>query len=66
MKKALKRIESRITRMHDGITGDLSNVSGNLTGVRGDLTGVSGDLDLCEITEEERAAGVNINDLIEP
>ena len=40
-------------------------MSGDLSGVRGDLTGVSGDLSDCAITDEERAAGVYINDLID-
>ena len=45
--------------------GDLTGVRGDLTGVRGDLTGVSGDLSDCAITDEDRAAGVDINDLID-
>ena len=55
-----------------GVWGDLTNargsltgVSGNLTGVWGDLTGVRGDLSDCAITDEDRAAGVDINDLID-
>jgi hypothetical protein len=40
-------------------------VSGDLSGVSGDLSGVSGDLDECEITEEDRKVGVDINSLIE-
>ena len=48
--KALLTKTIRITEMHDGVSGD--------------LTGVSGDVDLCEITDEERANGVHINDLI--
>ena len=55
-----------------GVSGDLTDVRGDLTNVRGDLTGVWGDLtDVrgylsdCAITDEERAAGVDINDLID-
>ena len=48
-----------------GVRGNLSNVSGDLTGVSGNLTGVSGDLSDCAITAEDRAAGVDINDLID-
>ena len=48
-----------------GVWGDLTGVRGDLTGVRGDLTGVSGDLSDCAITDEDRAAGVDINDLID-
>ena len=45
--------------------GNLTGLSGNLTGVRGNLSGVQGDLSDCAITDEERAAGVDINDLID-
>jgi len=47
-----------------GIRGDLSGVRGDLSGVRGDLSNVRGDLDACEITAAERAAGVNVSDLL--
>jgi hypothetical protein len=47
-----------------GVSGDLSGVSGNLSGVSGDLSGVSGNLDEAEITEEERRAGIHVEDLI--
>ena len=47
------------------VQGDLSDVSGYLTGVRGNLTDVRGDLSDCAITDEDRAAGVDINDLID-
>ena len=48
-----------------GVRGNLAGVRGNLTGVSGDLTGVWGDLSDCAITDEDRAAGVDINDLID-
>jgi hypothetical protein len=65
MKKVLQRIpviyyyenEKRIEGVPPGVTGDLS-------GVHGDLTGVRGNIDDCKITDEERAAGIDINDLI--
>jgi len=47
------------------ICGDLTFVRGDLTGVRGDLTFVRGDLDKCEITQEDRAKGIRIEELIE-
>ena len=47
------------------VRGNLSNVSGDLTGVSGNLTGVWGDLSDCAITDEDRAAGIDINDLID-
>ena len=57
MKAILKREEK-------AYWGDLTGVSGNLTGVRGNLSEVTGDLDNCEITDEERSHGIDINDLI--
>ena len=47
-----------------GIFGDVTDISGNLTGIFGSVTGVFGDLDECDISEGERAAGVDIKDLI--
>lgn len=54
-----------------GVCGDLSGVRGNLTGVRGDLSGVwgnlsgvCGDIDDCDLSPEERARGVHIDELI--
>jgi len=47
-----------------GVWGDLSGVRGDLSGVWGDLSDVSGDLDDCEISDAERAMGVDIADLI--
>ena len=54
------------------VSGDLTGVSGNLSGVSGRLSGlwvnlsnVSGNLSDCAITDEDRAAGVDINDLID-
>ena len=47
-----------------GVYGDLTAVSGDLTGVYGNLTSVSGDLTDCEITDEDRKKGIDINDLI--
>ena len=54
------------------VSGDLSGVRGeipacvsvNLSGVSGNLSGVSGNLDDCGLTDEEREAGVKIEDLI--
>ncbi len=48
-----------------GLTGSISVLTGNCTGIWGDCTGLIGDLDSCEISEEDRDAGININDLIE-
>ncbi len=47
-----------------GVRGDLTGVWGDLTGVRGNLAGVRGDLSDCEITDEDRARGIDIATLI--
>ena len=56
---------TNVTGNLTNVWGDLTGVSGNLTGVSGDLTGVTGNLSDCGITVEDRAAGVDINDLID-
>ena len=48
-----------------GVWGNLSDVWGDLSGVWGNLSDVWGDLSDCAITDEDRAAGVDINDLID-
>ena len=81
MKKALKKIPSatyyykdykRVEGVPDDIRGDLTYIrgdltyiTGDLTGIRGNLTGITGDIDDCEITAEERVAGISVEDLIE-
>ena len=47
-----------------GVTGDLSGITGDLSGVTGNLSGISGNLDDCDITDEEREKGIDINELI--
>ena len=46
------------------LRGDCSCLEGDCTNLRGDCTGLSGDLNDCEITDDERAKGIDINDLI--
>ena len=46
------------------ICGDLTFVRGDLTHICGDLTFVFGDLDACEITQEDRKRGVQIDELV--
>ena len=47
-----------------GLRGDCSGLRGDCSGLGGDCSGLGGDLDECEITEEERATGVNIEELV--
>jgi hypothetical protein len=68
MKKALKKDSAnQLFHFVDGKRVDEKNenMSGDCTGLYGDCTGLYGNFDDCEITEEERAAGVRIEDLIE-
>lgn len=53
------------TQVVDGIVGDVSGLRGDVSGIFGDATGIQGDLDDCELTDEERKRGVDIEALIE-
>jgi hypothetical protein len=60
MIKKLERIKPKIYHYVDDV-----RVEGPPSDVSGDLTGVSGNLDDCEITDTDRARGIDIADLIE-
>jgi hypothetical protein len=47
-----------------GLRGDLTGLRGDLTGLRGDATGLRGDVDRCEITADERIAGISADALV--
>ena len=72
MKRRLTEISpNHIIGMHGDIYGDVSNISadvsnisGDVTGVSGDVTGITGNMDDCEISDEDRKNGININELI--
>lgn len=74
MKRNLKRAKSVIWHYNDvgeraegppaGVRGDLTGVRGDLTGVWGNLSGVWGDIDDCDLSPEDRARGVHIDELI--
>jgi len=49
-----------------GLKGNCSGLRGNCTGLWGDCTGLEGNLDVCELTDAERRAGVDITKLIAP
>ena len=71
-KQIFDKPNSIVGEIPEGVSGNLSDVSGeipagvsgNLSGVSGNLSGVSGNLDDCGLTDEEREAGVKIEDLI--
>ena len=44
--------------------GDCSGLSGDCSNLRGDCTGLLGNLDDCEITDNERKIGIDIEKLI--
>ncbi len=54
-------------KISSALSGGISSaLSGNISGISGEISSaLSGNLDDCEITEEERKAGVNVEDLIE-
>ena len=66
-KSGTKRIinKSDKSTFPPNVSGDLSDVRGNLSDVSGNLSGVWGDIDDCKITDEERANGIVIEDLIQ-
>ena len=62
-----------------GLIGDVSNLSGYVSGLRGDVSGLSGyvsgligyvsglrgDIDSCKLTDEDRARGVDVSELLD-
>jgi hypothetical protein len=51
--------------IHPDLYGNVSRLKGDITGIWGNCTGKFGDLSECHLTEEERAEGINIEDLVE-
>ena len=71
MKKLLTRHENKVSgdTSHlsgdvTGLSGDVSGLSGYVTGLRGYVTGLSGYVSECELSDSDRAAGVEITTLI--
>ena len=80
MKRALSKVKGlyyynkdgkKIYAFPDWIWGDFAGISGHVTGIRGDATGIRGDvtgirenIDDCELTDEEREKGIDIQELI--
>lgn len=54
----------RVEGVHEKIMGDVSGLSGDVSCLRGNVTGLRGDVDDCEISDEERKNGVNVDDLV--
>ena len=51
---------SGLTGDCSGLSGDCSRLSGDCTRLFGDCSGLTGNIDNCEITEEERKAGISL------
>ena len=49
-----------------GLWGDVSDLWGNVSGLWGDVSGLRGDVDTCGLTDEDRARGVDVAELITP
>ena len=74
MKKSLTRVEKtcwyfdasgkRVIGTHLNLRGDVSGLSGDVSGLRGNVSGLSGDFDDCDITDDDRLAGINVDDLV--
>ena len=64
MKKILSRIVNPLTCNVSGLRGDVSGLRGNVSGLRGNVSGLTGDVDAADLTDEERAAGVDVADLL--
>jgi len=56
--------KAKIAGPNPDLWGDCTGLSGDCTKLSGDCTNLRGDLDLAGITDAERAAGVNIAQLI--
>ena len=53
--------------LHPDLLGEIHpGLRGNLSDLRGDLSGLWGNLDECEISDEERKAGIDIEKLVAP
>ena len=54
----------RIDGPTDCIAGDVSGIRGDVSGIEGDVSDIRGDVDNAELTDAERRAGIDINELI--
>ena len=77
--KKIIRVTGALVGMHDRIFGDIgglygnigglygnisSGLSGDISGLYGDIGGLYGNIDECDISDEERGAGIDVSDLI--
>ena len=74
MEKALTKVSNELyyydknTKRKEGkndkMSGNCSRLRGDCSYLRGDCSGLRGDLTDCEITNEDRNKGINIEDLV--
>lgn len=66
MKRMLETKKEELYHFVDGenVVGKNEKMSGDCTGLRGNCTGLSGDFDLCKITDEDRAKGIDLKLLV--
>ena len=50
--------------LHEKLIGNVSGLSGNVSGISGDVSGLSGNVDDCEISPNDRKAGIDIQELV--
>ena len=78
--KKIIRVAGVLSGMHDRIFGDISgdlygdisglsgnissSLSGNISGLSGDISGLSGNIYECDISDDERDAGIDVSELI--
>ena len=73
MKKALNKISGvyhvvdgrRVQGTHENLRGDVTGLTGDVTGLTGNVAGLTGNVDECDLTPEQRQAGVDIADLVQ-
>ena len=67
MKKALTKVSNELYHYDKNTKrkeGKNDNLIGDCTGLSGDCSGLSGNLTDCEITNEDRNKGIDIEDLV--
>lgn len=73
MRKALTKNERKTWYFVDGkkiygtprdLWGDVSDLRGDVSGLRGDVSDLWGDVNDCDLTDEERAKGIDVKDLV--
>ena len=55
---------TRLTGNVSWLRGDVSGLKGYVSGLRGYVSWLRGDVNICNITDKERAAGIDIEQLV--